>query len=150
MSAEHPPSFDLGRAFSAEDFRKQGHAVVDQLADYLAAATQTENHLPVIPWESPEEATAYWDDVLKTPGTLGEDLLPLVLEKAFHVHHPHNLGHQVGTNLPMALLENTSAKILCKPCSINPFSQTVATAFVMIPFPQYPSPSQKPISPFNR
>ena len=49
-------------AYDAEHFRRQGHQLVDQLADYLARATRGEG-LPVLPWAPPAE------NVARFPGT---------------------------------------------------------------------------------
>jgi len=50
----------LRNAFSADDFRQQGHALIDMMADYLAGTTGTNDNEQVIPWESPEKQLNYW------------------------------------------------------------------------------------------
>ena len=42
----------LRDAFDPERFRREGHALVDQLADYLRGVTAREG--PVLPWAEPE------------------------------------------------------------------------------------------------
>ncbi|WP_224246761.1 hypothetical protein [Hyalangium gracile] len=48
---------DRAAAYDAERFRRQGHQLVDQLADYLASATRGQD-LPVLPWAPPAENLA--------------------------------------------------------------------------------------------
>lgn len=91
-------------AYDAERFRRQGHELVDQLADYLARATRGEG-LPVLPWAPPAE------NVARFPGTFPEEptgelssFMERVLAHSHHLHHPRYVGHQVSSPLPMAAL----------------------------------------------
>jgi L-2,4-diaminobutyrate decarboxylase len=91
-------------AYDAERFRRQGHQLVDQLADYLARATRGDA-LPVLPWAAPEE------NVARFPATFPEEptgelspFMARLLEASHHLHHPRYVGHQVTAPLPMAAL----------------------------------------------
>ena len=44
----------LQNAFSPEDFRKKGHALIDLLANHLAEGAA--KNRPTIPWQEPEAA----------------------------------------------------------------------------------------------
>ena len=106
-SAVEPDS--LRRAFDPEQFRAQGHALIDQLADHLAQAQA--GAMPVLPWSEPEEEAAQWPaDFSPEPrGTLSA-LVARVLARSTHLHHPRFIGHQVTSPLPdTALLELVSA-----------------------------------------
>ena len=99
----------LERAYDPERFRAQGHALVDALADALAAAAARSG--PVLRWREPEVEAAHWER------TLGErqELLPLlrrVLADSTQLHHPRFVGHQVCAPLPDAALCELAAALL--------------------------------------
>ena len=90
--------------YNPEDFREQGHKLVDHLADYLHACLDLED-FPVLPWKDPEEQYQYWkeyfeDDKVKNPEHFYTD----VLKQSIHLHHPRYIGHQVVPPLPQAAL----------------------------------------------
>ncbi len=94
----------IATAYDAEHFRRQGHQLVDQLADYLAKASAGDD-LPVLPWATPEE------NLTRFPGGFPEEptgeLAPFiarVLDGSNHLHHPRYVGHQVSAPLPLASL----------------------------------------------
>jgi L-2,4-diaminobutyrate decarboxylase len=104
----------LERAYDPERFREQGHALVDQLADYLVRAQQ--RHMPVLPWASPEQQRASWvlPDVSCTTADDSKltELTGRVLDASQHLHHPGYLGHQVTAPLPTAALLDLVAALL--------------------------------------
>jgi L-2,4-diaminobutyrate decarboxylase len=94
----------LQSAFDPEAFRRQGHALVDQLADHLARVQSGEGER-VIAYRDPNEQLAYWQADFEKPPA--EDPLPLledVLQGSIHLHHPRYMGHQVAPPLPLAAL----------------------------------------------
>lgn len=99
----------LRSAYSPESFRAHGHALVDQLADYLTRAQA--GQLPVLPAGEPDELLARWPAQFAAgpgPGLLA--LLPRILAESNHLHHPRYVGHQVSAPLPVsALCELVSA-----------------------------------------
>ncbi len=99
----------LRRAMAPEELRTQGHALIDQLADYLAQAQA--GRLPVLPNGTPEELQARWPaQFAATPGPGLLTLLPRILAESNHLHHPRYIGHQVTAPLPVsALCELVSA-----------------------------------------
>lgn len=93
--------------FSPENFRQSGHALIDLLADYLAASLKGEGK--VLDWKPPALEDLNWRAPLPQTPTLSprglmdklrDDILPAGLA----IHHPRNLGHQVATPLPVAAL----------------------------------------------
>ncbi len=91
-------------AYDAERFRRQGHQLVDQLADYLASATR-QQALPVLPWAAPEENLARF--AASFPEEPSGELAPFiarVIASSNHLHHPRYVGHQVSAPLPLAAL----------------------------------------------
>ncbi|HRI54724.1 MAG TPA: pyridoxal-dependent decarboxylase, partial [Pseudomonadota bacterium] len=99
----------LRSAYSPESFRALGHALVDQLADYLTRAQA--GQLPVLPAGEPDELLGRWPAQFAAgpgPGLLA--LLPRILAESNHLHHPRYIGHQVSAPLPVsALCELVSA-----------------------------------------
>ena len=101
----------LRDAFDPERFRREGHVLVDQLADYLRAVTGREG--PVLPWVEPEMNLARWAGTFpeEPGGSLGE-LMTRVLAGSNHLHHPRYVGHQVTSPLPSAALVHLASALL--------------------------------------
>ncbi len=101
----------LEQAYDPERFREQGHALVDQLADYLARARQ--RRMPVLPWAAPEIQLESWAlDEGDAPATGLGPLVERVLAASHHLHHPGYLGHQVTVPVPAAALLELVAALL--------------------------------------
>ena len=98
--------------YDPERFRRQGHALVDQLADYLERAT-TRAPMPVLPWAEPAARLLDWpSDFSAEPSGSLPELMARVLEQSNHLHHPRYVGHQVTAPLPMAALCELAAALL--------------------------------------
>ena len=113
MSADElpPPSPRLVAAYDAERFRADGHAVIDRLADHLAAAADG----PVLPWQAPTAAIAAWPDDFPDGPDPAADLVTTIertLAGSIRLHHPRYLGHQVPPPLPAAALADAMAALL--------------------------------------
>jgi L-2,4-diaminobutyrate decarboxylase len=94
----------LEQAFDPEIFRKNGHALVNQLADYLKAC-RIGSRLKVLPWRSPEQMLKKWEqDFHQSPSGSFEELISKFIDKSIHLHHPKNMGHQVVPPAPPAIL----------------------------------------------
>ncbi len=91
----------LIKAYDAETFRKDGHKLIDLLADYLQQAK--EKSIPVIDWKTPQEQLAFWKDY-NIRGDGVNDLFSDILERSNHMHHPGYVGHQVAPALPLTAL----------------------------------------------
>jgi L-2,4-diaminobutyrate decarboxylase len=93
--------------FDPAGFRLQGHALIDLLADHLETSLAGENK--VLQWKLPAQEDLRWKAPLPhTPSLSASGLLERIrddiLPAGLAIHHPHNLGHQVATPLPMAAL----------------------------------------------
>lgn len=102
----------LNQAYSPDAFRRMGHALIDQLADYLEGVTtrQTER---VIPYQTPDEAYAFWRADSQQP--LIDDptaLFAQLLDRSVHLHHPRYMGHQVSAVAPVAALSGLLTELL--------------------------------------
>ncbi|MDQ3233664.1 MAG: pyridoxal-dependent decarboxylase, partial [Pseudobdellovibrionaceae bacterium] len=98
-------------AFNPEVFRQQAHAVVDLLADYLQKVQEAPATEPVLPWTPPHEMLQRWTsdfDQARDPQGLIRD----VIAGSNHLHHPHYVGHQVTSPLPLSAVFNLVSSLL--------------------------------------
>jgi len=88
-------------AYDPEQFRRQGHALIDTLADHLAKAHDRQG--PVVPWQAPEAARTEWGEAPLAGADLNADLAS-ILARSTALAHPHCMAHQVPPPLPGAVL----------------------------------------------
>jgi L-2,4-diaminobutyrate decarboxylase len=102
----------LNALYDPETFRRQGHALIDLLADYLTAV-QRQTEQTVIPWQTPADAWAYWqNDAAQPPNPNPIALFADILAKSNHLHHPRYMGHQVPPPAPLAALAGLATELL--------------------------------------
>ncbi len=89
-------------AFDGEEFRRQGHQVIDLLADYLQQCQNPQD--AVLPAGSPAEVLSRWSTDFSQPHPDFLPLLQQVMADSSHLHNPHYVGHQVSAPLPQAAL----------------------------------------------
>jgi L-2,4-diaminobutyrate decarboxylase len=96
----------VARMYDPEALRRLGHALVDQLADRLAAMRRGEG--PVLPWAPPAERVDAWaaEPPARTdaPEAAAGPLLARYLDESLQTHHPRYVGHQVSVSPPHAAL----------------------------------------------
>jgi L-2,4-diaminobutyrate decarboxylase len=107
----------LEAAFNPETFRRQGHKMVDQLADYLQSCRSHEPGFPAIPWKSPVDMEAFWKTSFSSAGSIDpdfnlSDFTDTVIRDSLHLHHPRNMGHQVVPPVPTAAIVEFLAALL--------------------------------------
>ena len=98
--------------FDPEAFRKEGHTLVDTLSDYLGEALSG-NEMPVLPWNDPEKLVEMFS--FESGGGETEPLdsfLRRIIEQSIHIHHPHYIGHQVTSPLPVTVLTQFCTTLL--------------------------------------
>ena len=97
--------------YDPEGFRAAGHAVIDQLADYLAGTGRGAG--PVLDYAPPRVTLERWaapgDGNTRVPFA---ELLPTVLADSHHLHHPRYVGHQVTAPIGTAVLAELVAAML--------------------------------------
>lgn len=102
----------LTEAYSPDSFRQMGHALIDQLADYLTAVT-TRQMDQAIPYHSPDDELAYWQaDSEKALIENPEHLFADVIARSVRLHHPRYVGHQVSPVAPAAALTGLLTELL--------------------------------------
>jgi len=103
---------DLSEPFNSEAFRKQGHQIIDILADYLDQITSKKLD-QVLPAITPDEMLVNWsDDFPNKPGNDLAELAKKIISQSNHLHHPGYVGRQVSTPLPIAALSELISSFL--------------------------------------
>jgi L-2,4-diaminobutyrate decarboxylase len=112
MNPAKPYEELLKDAFDPESFRREGHKVVDVLADFLAGSTP-EKKPRVMAYEEPEAMLASWADRFgAAPAVPFHELLPEILARSNDLLHPRFIGHQCTTSLPLAALGGFAGEFL--------------------------------------
>jgi L-2,4-diaminobutyrate decarboxylase len=94
----------LQQAYAAETFRREGHSLIDQIADHLKAS-QAGEWDKVLPWKDPEILLNEWDQDLEHPGDMSlAAFFDAVLRQSFNKHVSRDMGHQVTSTAPLAVL----------------------------------------------
>ncbi len=98
--------------FDPEEFRKKGHKVIDILAEYLKDALSGKE-MAVLPWNDPEKLT----EIFSFGSGGGEkeslaDFIKRIIDFSNHLHHPHYIGHQVTSPLPLTTLVQLCTTLL--------------------------------------
>ena len=99
-----PTESDIMGPFNPEDFRKEGHKLVDILSDYLQSAEKG-GKMPVLPGNDPDDLSGSFS--FNSGGganELFETYIKRILDNSIHIHHPHYIGHQVTSPLPLTAL----------------------------------------------
>ena len=91
----------LHKALNAKDFRKNGHQLIDTIADYLEEVQQAK--MPVMDWRPPEEALEDWAQYISNNNN-ATDFHKKIIKHSMHLHHPKYMGHQVAPPLPDTML----------------------------------------------
>ena len=90
--------------FNPEDFRKEGHTLVDILSDYLEDALSGKE-MPVLPWNDPDQLAEFFSfDSGNGEKESLQIFIKRILDYSIHIHHPHYIGHQVTSPLPLTAL----------------------------------------------
>lgn len=98
--------------FSPDEFRKEGHKLVDTLSDYLEKALSG-SRFAVLPWSEPENLAEYFS--FESEGGENESLDSLfkrIIDHSIHIHHPRYIGHQVTSPLPFTILAQFCTNLL--------------------------------------
>lgn len=98
-------------AYSPDAFRRQGHALVDLLADHLVQAQSGRNN--TLNYVEPSDMLAYWQaDFAQAAPADPVALWAAMIAHSNHLHNPRFMGHQVATPLPIAALTSVLTSLL--------------------------------------
>ncbi len=101
----------LDDAFDPEAFRRDGHRVVDRLADYLARCARREGNT-VLPWWEPGDLVARTPELGDEPAEDLTSFLDELIARTLRLHDPRAMGHQDGVPLPTAALGGFISSVL--------------------------------------
>jgi L-2,4-diaminobutyrate decarboxylase len=100
------------KEFNPEQFRSEGHRIVDLLADYLEEAINSEGY-PVLPESDPDQLADHFSLIGKegraesSTGIVNE-----FIKYSNHLHNPGYIGHQCTSPLPLGALSHLTATLL--------------------------------------
>jgi L-2,4-diaminobutyrate decarboxylase len=98
--------------FNPEDFRNEGHKLIDTLSDYLHRVMNGEEKI-VLPWNEPDKlAEIFSFDSGSGENELLQDFTGRILKYTNHLHHPRYVGHQVTSPLPLTALIQLCTSLL--------------------------------------
>ena len=90
--------------FDPARFREDGHKLVDILSDYLQTSL-TGADMPVLPYKDPDDLAGIFSfDSEGGAHEPFEDYINRIIVNSIHIHHPHYIGHQVTSPLPVTAL----------------------------------------------
>ena len=97
----------INEMFDASQFSETGHQLIDLLTAHLD--TNLAGSAQVLNWKSPSTESLKWQAPLPkkptiNPKELLHKLSQEILPNNLAIHHPHNMGHQVASPLPLAAL----------------------------------------------
>jgi L-2,4-diaminobutyrate decarboxylase len=106
------PKSKIPTQFDPEEFRIEGHKLIDTLSDYLEEALSGKE-MPVLPWNDPDRLAEYFS--FESSGGEKESLdsfVKRIIDHSIHIHHPHYIGHQVTSPLPVTALVQLCTTLL--------------------------------------
>ncbi len=105
-------NLNIPSPFDPEEFRKNGHILVETLAEYLKDALSGKE-MAVLPWNEPDKlAEMFSFDSGGGDKEPFDNFIRRIINNSIHIHHPHYIGHQVTSPLPMAVLAQFCTTLL--------------------------------------
>lgn len=100
----------VDRIYSAEEFRKIGHDMVDMLADHLNNI-HSDPSFKTIPFSAPEEQLAYWQADFEREEPI-ENTFKHIFDRSIKLHNPKYMGHQIASVAPITSVAGMMSDIL--------------------------------------
>jgi L-2,4-diaminobutyrate decarboxylase len=91
----------LKNIYDPEVFRKEGHQLVDMIADHLEASFSEKNQ--VNHYKEPDDQLKIWRTFLEEDHSTNQYFNDIV-RGSIHLHHPKYMGHQISPPAPIAAL----------------------------------------------
>jgi L-2,4-diaminobutyrate decarboxylase len=103
---------NIPEPFNPQEFRKEGHKLIDTLSDYLDEVLNRKSSI-VLPWNEPDKLA----EIFRFESGSGENesfetFTGRILKYTNHLHHPHYIGHQVTSPLPLTALIQLCTSLL--------------------------------------
>lgn len=100
----------LATAYDPEHFRTQGHRLIDDLANRLAATLSGQGNVGST--VAPNDEFAHWTERMNEPPEEVASFLAEFAARSIQLHHPQYMGHQVCAPVPAAALAGLAAELL--------------------------------------
>jgi L-2,4-diaminobutyrate decarboxylase len=100
----------LHKAYDPDLFRKDGHALVEQLATYLENSTSGKTK-KVIDWNEPDDLYEKWKDYLDKDFS-SQQFFSDLIDQSIQLHNPRYMGHQVAVPLPISAVAGMVGALL--------------------------------------
>ncbi len=100
----------ISEIFDTDRFKKEGHKLVDLLANYLDQA-KSGGEMPVLNWKDPDKQVEYWKNYVVDPDDIASYFSD-VLNNSIHLHHPKYMGHQLSPPAPVSALADFLGAVL--------------------------------------
>lgn len=98
-------------AYSAENFRKSGHEIIDMLADHLHLCGDVSS--PTLCYTDPGEQFRFWETEFSRAGDQQPaELIRKVIDRSIHLHNRNYMGHQTAVPIPVTALTHLVAGML--------------------------------------
>ena len=95
----------LQQAYDAENFRQQGHQLIDLLADYFSEIKKGNSNKKVLNYIPPEKLYEQWENEAENiPHKNDIEFYKKMLDEIVHLHHPKYIGHQTSVVAPFSAL----------------------------------------------
>lgn len=99
----------LQKLYAPEEFRKNGHALIDQLADHMQENLKNDKDKAIV-YQEPQDEYEFWKQY-KT-STSFEAFNKEVIARCVHLHNPKYLGHQISPPAPITALSSLLNAVL--------------------------------------
>ena len=101
---------DVSRIYSAGEFRKMGHEMVDMLADHLEKI-HTDSSYKTIPYSDPNEQLTYWQSNFDKVEPI-QDTFQQIFDRSIKLHNPRYIGHQIASVAPITSIAGMMSDML--------------------------------------
>ena len=99
----------LQDAYNSEHFRKEGHQLIDKLADHLQNSFNDSNKKTLL-WNPPEDELEFWKTYLESDNS--ELFFDHLIQHSINIHNPKYIGHQISPPLPLMGLTGLTMSVL--------------------------------------
>lgn len=110
MGDNSTEAFDINRVYSADDFRKLGHDMVDMMADHLENI-HADTRYKTIPYTGPEEQLQFWQANFEQVEPV-QDTFKHIFDRSIKLHNPRYIGHQIASVAPITSVAGMMSNIL--------------------------------------
>lgn len=114
----------MRRAYSPEEFQREGHRLIDRIAAELRKNGQDEQP-ETIRWQAPEKQLEFWKEEFSDPSEESfSELAEKILGHSVHFHSRGYMGHQVAVTAPVTALTAALTAYMCNSTTVYEIGMT--------------------------